>query len=397
MHDWEVIRSLARSGVPKAQIARDLGLARNTVARAVGADSPPRYQRCGRGSCFDAYEARVRSLLQETPRMPATVIAERIGWPWSGRLLRHHVALIRPEFLPIDPADRLEWDIGDAIQCDLWFPPYKVPLDDGQECLVPVLVMACAYSRYTVCVVIPTRTTADLLQGMWEGVQRFGGVPHRFIWDNESGIGRGNHLAAGVSGFMGVLGATLKQLPPRDPESKGIIERFNRYAETSFMPGRQFLSPQDLQAQLDDWIVKANGRTHATLHAIPAEMYQEELAHFASLPPVKPQCGWFKEVRLGRDYYVSLDGNHYSVSPECIAALVQVRADLDTVIVTCKGSLVAKHRRAWDSGITIKDPAHVAKARQLREKLRMIEHNPKPVLTAQTTLEEYDRVFKIGA
>lgn len=257
--------------------------------------------------------------------------------------------------------------------------------------------MACAYSRYTVCVVIPTRTTADLLQGMWEGVQRFGGVPRRFIWDNESGIGRGNHLAAGVSGFMGVLGATLKQLPPRDPESKGIIERFNRYAETSFMPGRHFLSPQDLQAQLDDWMVKANGRTHATLHAIPAEMYQEELTHFASLPPVKPQCGWFKEVRLGRDYYVSLDGNHYSVSPECIAALVQVRADLNTVSVTCKGSLVAKHRRAWGSGITIKDPAHVAKARQLREKLRLIEHNPKPVLTAQTTLEEYDRVFKIGA
>ena len=79
MHDWEVIRSLARSGVPKVQVARDFGLARNTVARAVGADSQSRYQRSGRGSCFDAYEARVRSLLQETPRMPATVIAERIG------------------------------------------------------------------------------------------------------------------------------------------------------------------------------------------------------------------------------------------------------------------------------------------------------------------------------
>ena len=89
MHDWDVIRSLARSGVPKAQIARDLGLARNTVARAVRADSPSRYQRSGRGSCFDAYETRVRSLLQETPRMPAMVIAERIGEPGqSNRLSR---------------------------------------------------------------------------------------------------------------------------------------------------------------------------------------------------------------------------------------------------------------------------------------------------------------------
>ncbi len=89
MHDWDVIRSLARSGVPKAQIARDLGLARNTVARAVREDSPSRYQRSGRGSCFDAYETRVRSLLQETPRMPAMVIAERIGEPGqSNRLSR---------------------------------------------------------------------------------------------------------------------------------------------------------------------------------------------------------------------------------------------------------------------------------------------------------------------
>lgn len=47
LHDWEVIQFLARSGVPKAQIARDLGLARNTVARAVGADSPPRLQQSG--------------------------------------------------------------------------------------------------------------------------------------------------------------------------------------------------------------------------------------------------------------------------------------------------------------------------------------------------------------
>ena len=92
MHDWDVIRSLARSGVPKAQIARDLGLARNTVARAVGADSPPRYQRSGRGSCFDAYETRVRSLLQETPRMPAMVIAEWIGEPGQSNRLRRLLA-----------------------------------------------------------------------------------------------------------------------------------------------------------------------------------------------------------------------------------------------------------------------------------------------------------------
>ncbi|WP_297589853.1 hypothetical protein [uncultured Mobiluncus sp.] len=92
LHDWDVIRSLARSGVPKAQIARDLGLARNTVARAVRADSQSRYQRSGRGSCFDAYETKVGSLLQETSRMSAMVIAEWIGEPGQSNRLRRLLA-----------------------------------------------------------------------------------------------------------------------------------------------------------------------------------------------------------------------------------------------------------------------------------------------------------------
>jgi hypothetical protein len=41
------------------------------------------------------------------------------------------------------------------------------------------------------------------------------------------------------------------QLKPHDPESKGVVERANRYLVTSFLPGRQFTSPEDFNAQLD--------------------------------------------------------------------------------------------------------------------------------------------------
>ena len=39
-----------------------------------------KYQRPARGSVVDAVEPQIRELLAGWPQMPATVIAERIGW-----------------------------------------------------------------------------------------------------------------------------------------------------------------------------------------------------------------------------------------------------------------------------------------------------------------------------
>ena len=46
MEDWAEIRRLYRAeGLSRAAIARRLSLSRNTVAKALGADAPPRYER----------------------------------------------------------------------------------------------------------------------------------------------------------------------------------------------------------------------------------------------------------------------------------------------------------------------------------------------------------------
>jgi hypothetical protein len=46
MEDWAEIRRLYRSEkLSQAAIARQLGLSRNTVAKALGSDAPPRYER----------------------------------------------------------------------------------------------------------------------------------------------------------------------------------------------------------------------------------------------------------------------------------------------------------------------------------------------------------------
>jgi hypothetical protein len=43
----------------------------------------------------------------------------------------------------------------------------------------------------------------------------------------------------------GALGVRIKPSAPRDPESKGLIERRNGDFEASFLPGRTLTSPVD--------------------------------------------------------------------------------------------------------------------------------------------------------
>ena len=51
-------------------------------------------------------------------------------------------------------------------QCDLWFPPKRIPLEDGTSALLPVLVIIAAHSRFITGRMVPTRKTQDLLLGL---------------------------------------------------------------------------------------------------------------------------------------------------------------------------------------------------------------------------------------
>lgn len=284
MEDWALIRRLVADGVPRRQVARQLRIGRSTVDRALASERPPKYERPPVETSFTPFEARVRALLVEHPSMPATVIAERVEWCGSITWFRENVKRLRPEHRPVDPADRLSWAAGDAAQCDLWFPPRKILLEDGSRSLLPVLVITCAFSRFMLAVMIPTRKTEDLLLGMWQLLTQLGAVPRRLLWDNESGIGRGK-LTEPAAVFAGSLATTIKLLPPRDPESKGIVERRNGFFETSFMPGRVFASPQDFNDQFSAWLVTANARKVRTIKACPIDLVEVDKAAMLPLPP----------------------------------------------------------------------------------------------------------------
>jgi transposase len=373
VEDWAEIRRLYRSEkLSQAAIAERLSLSRNTVAKAVHSEAPPQYVRTpSTTSAWAQIEMTVRVLLGQFPTMPATVLAERVGWTGGHSWFAENVARIRPEYAPADPCDRLVHLPGEQVQCDLWFPGALTPDHAGASRSFPVLVMVAAYSRFIAAMMIPSRVTGDLLAGMWQLLQDIGAVPRTLLWDNESGIGQRGRLAEGVAGFCGVLATRLIQTRPYDPESKGLVERANGYLETSFLPGRTFTSPTDFNAQLWAWLAGvANRRTHATTGLIPADALSADRAAMVALPPVAPTTGTTITTRLGRDYYVSAGGNAYSVHPEAIGRMITVITGLDRITAHCGDRLVADHERLWGRAGLVTDPDHLASAAVLREQYR---------------------------
>ena len=376
VEDWAEIRRLSRSeGLPIKAIARVLGVSRNTVRRALASAEPPRYVRRPAGSIVDVVEPQIRELLRAYPRMPATVIAQRIGWTRSIRVLSARVAELRPAYVPPDPASRTSYVPGEVGQCDLWFAPVSVPVGFGQvrkPTQLPVLTMVTGYARWLAAVLIPSRRAEDLFAGWWQLIAGLGAVPRVLVWDGEGAVGRWrggrSELTEQCQAFRGTLGAKVVICRPADPEAKGLVERSHDWLERSFLPGRAFGSPADFNTQLQQWLRMANQRPKRVLGCAPADRIAADRQAMLALPPVAPATGWRTSTMLARDHYIRLDSNDYSVHPAVIGRRVEVVADLSRVRVLSGGKPVADHARVWAWHQTISDPDHVEAAKALRRK-----------------------------
>ena len=405
VENWAEIRRLHRAeGLPIREIARVMGVARNTVRAAIASDGAPRYERPRAGSVVDAAEPRIRELLTAFPSMPATVIAERIGWDHSIRVLSGRVAELRPAYLPPDPASRTAYAAGEIAQHDFWFPPVELPVGFGQVRTarqLPVLTMACGYSRWLAAVLIPSRQAEDLFAGWWHLIGRLGTVPRGLVWDGEGAIGRWRAgrpvLTAECQAFRGTLGVKVIVCKPADPEAKGLLERAHDYLERSFLPGRRFSGPADFNAQLTGWLAKANTRPKRVLGCSPAERIDADRAAMLALPPVPPVTGWRHSARLARDHYIRLDSNDYSVHPAVIGGRIEITAGLDRVMVSCEGRVVASHERIWARHQTITDPAHLAAARALRRDRVTLIRPPRDAEVQVRSLADYDLALGTGS
>lgn len=90
MHDRRPIRALHAAGTPIRAVARDLGIDRNTVRRAIDP---------ARRSPLEDVETEIREVLDRWPHMPATGVARRLGYAGGMTQFSRRVHVIRREVL----------------------------------------------------------------------------------------------------------------------------------------------------------------------------------------------------------------------------------------------------------------------------------------------------------
>jgi transposase len=364
---WAEVRRLHFvQGVGIRRIARDTGLSRATVRRALRSDSPPRYSRASRASKLEPHLVEVHRLLRLDPRLPATRIRELIaeqGYSGGRTILDDYLREVRPLFAPPPRTfQRTLYRPGEICQFDLWEPSEQIPVGYGQRRRGWVVVACLGYSRCGAGVLVFSKQAHDILWGVAQCLWRLGGLARTLVWDREGALHAGEgRPSEAFARFCGQLRIGWQFCEANDPQAKGVVERLQGYLETSFEPARTFANELDFQEQMDGWFCRANHRTHRGLRCRPVDRLGEEQAAMAPLPASPPDLDPRIVLRVPPDPYLRVDTCDYSLDPRLVGRRVEVRVGQREVTGVCldTGEIACTHRRSFARHRTVSDLEHL--------------------------------------
>jgi hypothetical protein len=195
----------------------------------------------------------------------------------------------------------------------------------------------------------------------------FSGCPHEGLYDNMKTVVLRWEGSVPIFNPRFLLFATHygfrpKACRPYRPQTKGKVERMNRYLRHNFFVGRRFHDLADLNQQLLQWNLEvADVRLHGTTRMRPVDRFQEELPHLLPLPRQPYDTAEIAYRMVALDGMVSWDGNFYSVPPDHAGQIVVARATEHEVVLLSSGDLgeLARHQRCPAGGRQrLQLPAH---------------------------------------
>ena len=216
-------------------------------------------------------------------------LIEPLGFQGGKSIVDDYLREVRPMFVPRRSFQRTVYRPGEVCQWDLWEPSAPVPVGHGQMRRAWVVVACLGYSRAGAGALIFSKEARDVLWGMTRCLWSLGALANVMVWDREGSLHAGGGRPTEVyAAFCGQLLLDWYFCEPKDPQTKGGVERMQGYLETNFEPGRRFANHLDFQLQLDAWFEKANARAHRMLRARPIDRLAEELQVMRALPDQSP-------------------------------------------------------------------------------------------------------------
>jgi transposase len=349
-------------GLSARKISERTGLARDTVAKLLAAETPPSYSRAPAGSILDPFKDWICEQLNDDPAVTSQrlrELAEEIGYEGAKTVFDDYVREVRPRFLAKRTFQRTIYRPAELIQCDLWEPSKHVPVGWDQTRRGYVVTTQSCWSRAFAGTLVFSKEAPDILAGLARNLGRLGVRPEKLVWDRESAIaGRGKPTEPFLS-FCGQFQVGWIILDAGDAQAKGQLERQHDYLEKNFEPRRSFANHLDFQDQLDAWSDKANGRQHRTIRAVPADRLAEERDR-SPLGEVSVDTDKRSVIRVAQQPLIRVDRNDYSIDPVFAGRRVEVRVSQSEITATVldTGELAARHSRVFAGHQTIVDPTH---------------------------------------
>ena len=373
------MKQLLRENVPKAQIARQLGISRQTIYNWI--DEPDdKARRVHRPSKLDSYRPYIQGRLERFD-LPATVLLREIreqGYDGGITILREHVAEIKDRQIT-RLVDRFETEPGRQAQVD-WKSCGTI-MHNGHRRRLSLLSVVFGYSRLIWARFVVSERRPVLMELLEQCFREVGGIPNELLFDNLKQVvaqPRTKDTPAQIQTSFGEFadhwGFDPVACPPYWPQAKGKVERSIQYVDGSFLEGRSFTDLDDLNGQLCIWLAGvANVRNHGTTKERPIDRLEADLigmmevGHHFAFPSV------LKCTRLAdHDGRISYKGVSYSVDPDIISGRrgtpVEVRESADhRLLIFHEGLKVADHVLMPSGSPPQDDPMHAKKRRENRQ------------------------------
>jgi transposase len=364
------IRTLAGRGVGKKAIARQTGVALNTVRRYLRADTPAGVQRRPRAQRLtEAFRDEARQHYGSTAAGNAVVVQRLLaadGCRVSVRTIERAVADLRQAQRAASLATvRVETEPGEQLQVD--FGQQRVQIG-GHLLRIFLLVAVLSYSRRLFVKAFVHESGADWREGIAAAFAHFGGVPLTVLGDNARPLVYGRDRATGTVIFHPAYLAFCRDwdvqpraCAPYRARTKGKTEAGVKYVKRNALAGHTFASFAALEAHLETWMREvADERCHGTTREAPRVRFERD--ERAALRPLPKRVVPRREQRLRRrvatDALVDVDTVRYSVPHRLVRDHVDVIVDDQHVTILHGTTVVARHARGREPYARVIDPAH---------------------------------------
>jgi transposase len=360
-------------------IARDLGLARNTVKRALRFDGEAFEYRRTRQPMpkLGPYLATLDSWLEAEEQLPARErrTAQRLyealcleGYTGAVDAVRRHLRHFERRRHPIATAFIPQsFAAGEAYQFDWSHEHVEV---GGVDQVVKVAHMRLCHSRAFFLAAYPRESQEMVFDAHARAFAFLGGVPRRGIYDNLKPavdaifVGRERRYNRR---FLVMCNHYLIEPTACTPASgweKGQVEnQVGNVREWVFTPKLHCTDLGELNAHLAARCLQlARERTHPEqLERKIIEVWDEERAVLRATPA--PFDGFAeKSARISSTCLVHFERNRYSVECRYVGQVATVRAYAERIVVVCAGEVIGEHPRCFDRGRTLYNPWHYVAA-----------------------------------